>query len=342
MIPYRYNAYYCFSEKGEVLLPTLENIYSLIEEGLEPVIFLDSCVCLHIIRVIDFGKTAKNVDLSKIIYLKEYLNRHPIEINPFFGLLELCYRKDGFDNEKFWDFKCRIDFFREIPVKHFKRFNYDFHRDFYVLKNTKPDLTISYEILESALNNSYCALLKIRELATKSLSKTNATKNLDSFVDWMINDLDILMGIEYKLAMYVFGGRTEFRKMIGLDCSGVQVQKKVMGTVWDIFHSKNTSNNFRLNQILDKNLYATFMTNDLNLFKIFQKFNLRVIKDGENIISSSFLFNSDSDCPHFDDQYLEKQNERFLNLFIERRNRKYEFNRNRIASLIEQLEKSIN
>src|SRR5690606_33148219 len=135
---------------------------------IEPIIFLDSCVCLHIIKVIDHGKLAKNVDFSRILALKEYIEKHPdIRINPFFAFLELCSQKGTFDKEKFQDFKLRIDFFEQIPLKIFKKFQYDFHRDILVVRNLSNINENPLEAVNQILKNSYCTLLKIRSIAMR-------------------------------------------------------------------------------------------------------------------------------------------------------------------------------
>lgn len=69
--------YSCFSEQGEVKLPSQEEISKKISAGIEPVIFLDSCVCLHIIKVVDYGRQATGVNQLCIVTLKEYLSKHP-------------------------------------------------------------------------------------------------------------------------------------------------------------------------------------------------------------------------------------------------------------------------
>ncbi len=49
-------SYKCFDQKGETNLPSNQLIEEFYQEKIEPVIFLDSCVCLHIIKVIDHKK----------------------------------------------------------------------------------------------------------------------------------------------------------------------------------------------------------------------------------------------------------------------------------------------
>ncbi len=305
----------------------------------EPVIFLDSCVCLHIIKVIDHKKLAKNIDFSRLLSLKEYLSNHPnIRINPIFALLELCSLSSGFDSQKLHDFKLRIDFFEQLPFKHFKNFRYDFYSDFLVIKDLSKMQVNRLEAVDQVVKNSYCTLLKIRSIAIKNLSKNKAESNINELSNWMINDLNIFRGAEYKLALNIFGGNTEFRKMIGLDSKPKDIKKKIWGSSWDMFHSKFSANGFRLSQILERNIYPFFLTSDANLFKIFQNLTLEIIKDGRDEFVSSFIMTSDSNFPHYEETFFESNSEKLLNLFVERRNNEYSFNEEKVNELILDLE----
>lgn len=95
--------YYCFNEKGETNLPDNFELKKLKGSGLKPVIFLDSCVCLHIVKLIDHKKKAGEINKLRILNLKEYYSKHDIQINPLFGLMELSQEDNNFDKEKFWD-----------------------------------------------------------------------------------------------------------------------------------------------------------------------------------------------------------------------------------------------
>lgn len=331
------NTYSCFSDAGEIKLPNQEELNVLIQSETEPILFLDSCVCLHIIKVVDYGKKATNVDLSKIIELKEYIAAHEVNISPMFGLLELSLKEGEINESKLMDFKHRIDFFKQIKLKDFKKFKYDFNKN-YIILNEKPlSINIPPE-LHSSLKRSYCALLKIRSLSPKKLSKQSAIINIDTFLDWMINELDIILGIEYNLALNIFGGNTEFRSMIGLDCKQTDIKKKIKGSTWDIFHSKNASNSYNFNKILANKVYPIFMTNDTKLFRLFKNFKFSFAKDGDEISNTSSFYNSDFSYPHFDNTFLEYNNKKMIKLFIDRRDKTSLFDSGKIDTLIKQLE----
>ena len=332
-------SYSCFSEKGECSLPSKEFNEECYSKGIEPVIFLDSCVCLHIIKVVDYGKNAKNVDFLKIIALKEYLAKHPeIKLNPFFALMELCNSKGILDKDKLLDFKTRIDFFEQIPLKIFKRFKYNFLRDTLIVRNFSNLSENALDSFYPILMNSYCALLKIRSIALGGLSKNKAEKNINEFAEWMIKELNIFRGAEYTLAMNIFGGNTNFRKMVGLDSKPVQAKENLLGSSWDMFHSKFTTNSFHLFEILQTNVHPFFLTSDCNLFRIFQNFSLLIVKDGGERFMSSFVSTSDFKNPHLDESFIDLNNEKLLNYFIDRRNQVYHFNRIKVDKMIYELE----
>ncbi len=332
------NSYSCFSENGETCLPKTDEILIKIESGVEPKIFIDSCVCLHIIKVVDYGKKATNIDFSKIIALKEYLQNSPITISPFFALLELSLKEGNFNKDKFLDFKHRIDFFEQIPIKEFRKFKFDYNRDYLILKDISTNLHNPYKAIEPSLLNSYCALLKMRSIAQRGLTKNMAETNIYSFLDWMTNELNSIRGVEYKLALNIFGGNSVYRKMIGLDCKTNEVKKKLFGSAWDIFHSKTTANSFRLFQMFGENFSPYFLTSDANLFNLYRNLNLTLIKDGGENFTSSFLMNSDFSFPHLEIDFIDKQNTKMMDLFLDRRNNEYNFDRTKVTNLIQQLE----
>lgn len=332
------NTYSCFSEKGQTHLPETNELLTIIQSGVEPKIFIDSCVCLHIIKVVDYGKKATNIDFSKILSLKQYLHNRPVTISPFWGLMELCLKDGNFDKDKFRDFTHRIDFFEKIPLKEFRKFKYNFDRDYLILKDISRDLQNPYEAFEPSLMSSYCALLKIRSIAKAGLTKDSAETNINLFLDWMAKDLDSVRAVEYKLALNIFGGNSVYRKMIGLDCKVNEVKKKLLGTSWDIFHSKTTSNRFRLFKMLSKNFSPYFLTSDANLFNLFRNFGLTLIKDGGDNFTSSFLLNSDFSYPHLANDFIDRQNKKMMNIFVDRRNHKNEFDKTKVSNLIRLLE----
>lgn len=301
--------------------------------------FLTAVFVFIIIKVIDYGKNATNVDLTRIRSLKEYIDKHPtVRIDSFLVLMELCTNKGPLDQEKFQDFKLRIDFFKKLPLKKFIKFQYNIDQDVCVYKKLPTIKAKALEPIEQILKTSYCTLLKIRSLALKGSTKNMAESNLDDLTDWMVNDLNILRGAEYKLAMNIFGGKTEFRKMIGLDSKETNARKKLLGTSWDILHSKFTANNFNISQLLGRSIHSFFLTSDANLFNIFKNLNIKIVNDGGQDSVSSFLMTSDFSYPHLDDSFIDKNNTKLVHIFIDRRNVKQRYDKVKLEKMILELE----
>lgn len=252
--------------------------------------------------------------------------------------MELCMSSGSFDKNKFRDFKYRMDFFQQVSLKTFKQFHYNFHRDFFIFKDPVSGMTSNYEHIFTLLKESYCALLKIRSLALKGLSKSHAECSVEDFFNWMVNDLDNMRGAEYKLALNIFGGNTTYRKMIGLDSKPLDVKKKLIGTCWDIFHAKNSSSSFRLFEMLKRNIWPFFLTSDTNLFNILRGLSLTLIKDGGENFTSSFIMGSDFNFPHLSKDFMENQNGKMMDSFVDRRNHVKISDELKLDAMIRQLE----
>lgn len=331
------SSYYCFSEKGEVLLMDLV-IDNSIQNEIKPIIFIDSCVCLQIIKLVDYGKKATDINKDKILNLKEYIQKTNIEMSPLFGIMELCSRKEVFDVQKFWDFKHRIDFFLLITLKNLKQMNFHFKRDYMKFKTDNLNLGSPYNDIKSFQLNTYSSLLKIRLIAKESLLKKDFEKNCNQLIDWMISDLKIFLGFEYKLGISIFGGNTELRKMLGIDMNSEKVKKILLGTTWDIFHSRFSTNSSMISKILGENLKPYFLTNDKNLFNLFKSLELSMLIDGGENFGSSFVFNSEIDYPDYDEKIMKKLNVKMITLLTERFKKKYIFDEKYTLNLIDELE----
>lgn len=333
------DAYYCFGQYGEKPLPGLNEISCILNEGIEPVIFIDSCVCLDIIKTIDYRNKAQNVDRKKLVSLKEYISKTKIRLSPIFGLIELCYQGGIFNESKFWDFQRRIDFFIDVPKRTFNSLKFDFTKDYLILKRPQLLGNNPYNELEPFFLSTYCALLKIRALSLRDISGKRAEENSLELLAWMVDDLKIMLGREYKLGLNIFGGVTEFRKMIWLDGKQELIKKKLIGTTWDLLHSRFCSDNMMLKKALGSNIAAHFLTNDYSLFKLLYKYSLTIIVDAGQEIGITRVNNSNYDLPHLKGAFLDKQNRIMIDLLSTRFNKKIDFHKQRVLSLIDELEK---
>ena len=335
--------YFSFTEQGYKSLPEEKEISELSKDNIEPILFLDSCVCLNIIKVVDYKRKATNANLQKVINLKRYISKYDIKVRPMFGLFELSYEKGDFDIKKYWDFKTRIKFFEKIPLKNFLTFKYDFSRDFFVFGTPELNLKSSFNSLEYIFLNAYCSLLKIRAISLNGLSKNKAEKNITEFFNWMSQELGIVLGIEYKLALNIFGGSTEYRKMIWLDGDKKLLKKKLIGTAWDIFHTRLCTNNFEFAKMLEnKGIEGYFITNDNLLFTLHSQYSLSGIIEKSKNLGTMRIFNTDFNLPHFTDEFIDKQNEKILTVMSERFDKPLKNNVGLTNKLINNLEKTNN
>lgn len=333
--------YFSFTEKGKEGLPSQEEITFFLKDNTEPVVFLDSCVCLDIVKIIDHKKKAQNASKEKVMNLKKYLSISKLRIKPMFGLMELCYDQDRFNERKFWDFNNRIRYYEEIPLKYFQGFKFDFNRDFFLLYTPDLKLQITFQALESFFLNTYCSLLKIRELSINGLSKAKSKNNISEFFNWMSCELGIILGIEYFLALKIFGGSTEFRKMIWLDGKQDIIKKKLIGTAWDIFHTRLSTNTFEFNKLKlleNKKIYSYFLTNDFDLFNLFAYYGLFCTIDKKNDTGTIRLFNTDLNVPHFDSKFIDEQNMIMFEALTNRFDKIIENNLTKTKLLIQALE----
>lgn len=334
--------YKCFTEKGESLLPSETELKELQLDDKRPLIFIDTNVCLHIARYIDHKKNAKDIDKNKIWKLKKYIDKNEVELSPFLALYELSYKDIKFDESKFWDFNDRISFFKLSPYKNLRNYNFDFNLNF--IPDKKPDLDVfrNVFIFEPFYYLSYCCLLKIREISLRnSLSKDNADKNFYEFQDWMINELDIQLGIETRLALNIFGGFTQFRKMVWIDGKIDILKKKLIGTVWDIIHARFCTNNYLLSKLLEENLHVYFLTNDTNLTMLMNDMELAGLLDFGRGGATSIIF-SESNHPNFSKKFVQELKNKSINITAERALENIVFNKEKTINLINDLEKKNN
>lgn len=230
---------------------------------------LDSSVCLDIINLIN-EKKASGSDKEKIFNLIEYAQKNKINQISLFALLESCYNRETLEIQtgKLIEFKDKIDFAFQYPVARLKKFDYSFNFDYTNLKTPQSNNKLLKILIEERLNLTYAALLKICEIAKNGLSTNFAEKNITAFINWMENDLDIILGIEYTLALQIFGGNSKYRTMIKLGAKKDRILKAAWGTAWDLFHAKMSCNKEQLSQLVNHKVYPIFVTKDAGLFEL--------------------------------------------------------------------------
>lgn len=328
------------SEKGKTSLPSKEEIDQMVETNQERyALVLDSSVCLEIINLVNYKSSAR-VDKQKIFNLLEYVQTHDVVQISMFALIELCYDRLTLDinEEKFWEFKNKLDFAFSYKNKLFRQLKYDYNTEYII--NRWPQLKItSIKPLTEQLNISYAALLKIREIATsQGLSKQTAEKNITQFIDWMTYDLDFIIGTEYFLAIQVFGGNSEFRTMIKLDSSKKKTLKVLLGTAWDLFHARASRNRTQLTKIVGKPAFPIFVTKDKRLFDLLSPTVILQTELGSTKLS---LTHENLTPPHYSDSFMNTLNTEMLTRTKERLYNKNEPDMVRVKTMIKELENNL-
>jgi hypothetical protein len=202
----------------------------------------------------------------------------------------------------------------------------------------------NYDSVLSILLQSYCALLKIREIASNGLKKEKAKKNIFEFANWCNNDFDRWLATEFKLAMNIFGGLDEYRTMIWLDGKKESISQKLWGTAWDLAHhrihclfSVQNPND----EVKSTNYY--FITKDRRLFQLISNVSLVTMLESENNDIGIPLLHSNMEYPKFKGSYPEIENY-LLKINLERMNtsKPKKLNLDKIKEQIVMLEKKNN
>lgn len=235
----------------------------------ETFLVLDSSVCLDILNLIN-KKNINKESKRKAIDLVRFLQKKGLEIFEFFALFELCYDKSKLelDEEKFDDFNYKIHYAFNIPFEKLRDNQFDTPSQ----KHLAPD-PIKNNISSLMINQLliyYCGILKIKNIAQGGIGKKygaeKAKKNIFHFIDWMDSKLGIVLGLEYMLAVNIFGGNDLYRPMIGDNLDKDKVLKVLWGTAWDLFHARLSRNDTQLSKIVSRDVNSIFVTNDKRLY----------------------------------------------------------------------------
>jgi hypothetical protein len=320
-------------------LPTKQELANIKSERNEDVLLvLDSSVCLDIINLIR-NKQSARVDKQKVFNLIEYVQKNKVKTTPVLALSELCYDRNSFKllEDKMWDFKNKIDFAFDFPIKLLKRYEYDYETNYFVFR--KPELRrTSIEPYVEQLNLYYAALLKIREISKCGLKSQLAEKNLLTFKEWMVKDLDVILGPEFSLAIQIFGGNTKYRSMIKLDANREKAQKALWGTAWDLFHARVSCNKIQFSQIVGRPVQSIFVTKDGNLYSLLAPHVEYCAKYNSTKFS---ITNKNTYAPHYSDSFMHEFNMAMLDLAMGRMQGVISPNQQKVSNIITELEKNL-
>lgn len=336
MSTYNASKYHFFNEMGECNTPCIDELTKITKEGMASVFVLDSCVCLDLIKLVDHKAKAR-IDKDSLFHLLELVSETNSEIFALGGILEMSHQKESMilDKSKFMDFFHRIKFAGMFPYKLMRSYKYDFSNYFSSVDPFHANDIIGFNHL---LLPSYCALLKIRQIAKFGVDKQSAISNIEQLFTWMTNELDIFMGVEFQLGMNVFGGLTEFRRMVHLDGDDYEARKKLMGTAWDILHYRMMADSSAISAIIGKGCRCFFVTRDSPFYKLVKSLELALIVDGPSAIGRSKLIRSGNIPIFYDHEYINKLNLKMVEILPDRAMTRTVFDKRKISQLICSLE----
>ncbi|WP_343786394.1 hypothetical protein [Wandonia haliotis] len=218
-----------------------------------------------------------------------------------------------------------------------KRFEFNYELNYKVFPR-RESLKGSIKPFTSNLNLYYEGLLKIRELASQGLSKEFSEKNIVHFIDWMDSDLNVMLGLEFSLALEIFGGNTKLLTMISIGSNSEQTKKRLWGTAWDLFHARMSCNRPQISRMVGRETDPIFVTKDYALFKIMAPSVLHGIRFN----STMFKITQSNEYPHhYSREFMDKLNEKLLRLSVDRVSEKIDIDDSNVLSIIKSLESNL-
>lgn len=332
--------YHFISDLGKTTLPISEEIdLRKKETGEEIILVLDSSVCIDIRNFVD-GKQKTNADFNKMINLIEYAQKNKIETFSLYALLESCYDRTTLeiDSKKFIEFKNKIDFAFSIPAEKIKEFGSNFTTYISNLETYQINNNALKLLIDERLNIFYAALLKIAMISKKGLSSKFAERNINEFVDWMLHDLDVILGAEYMLAQQIFGGNSKFQTMLKLGSTKERMLKAAWGTAWDFLHSKFSRNKEQISILVGRKVYPIFVTKDESLSELISP---QVTFNHRNVGSNFSITEKNKYPNNYSDEFMQQLNQRMFEISLARIGKAPAIDINKTKNIIIDLEEKL-
>lgn len=328
------------SDKGKISLPSKSEIFDRAEKtGEKILLILDSSVCIDIIKLVNYKKKA-NSDKMKIFNLIDFVQKNNIDYLPILALVESCYDREALiiQPRKLFDYKNKLQFAFEYSIKEFKKLEYNLKETFFSPDAGEIESELLKLIIDTRINPYYAGLLKISHIAQKGLGQNRSEKNIDEFINWMENELGFFLGLEYTLALQIFGGNSKFGSMLKIGAKKDSIIKATWGSAWDVFHAKMSINKEMISEITDQNVYPIFVTKDVGLFNLMSP-NVHLYMK-HNFTKVTITKNNEYP-PNYSKEFIGNLNERIAEFSSKRFNRDVEIDVEKIKDLIKSLEESI-
>lgn len=276
---------------------------------------LDSSICIDIANIVskrNINKESKRKAFELIKYSQKK-STPPFEI---FALLELCLDKSTYklNTDKFFDLYNKLKFAFLFPFERLRKNDFNYFTNF--ITSNRSEINQDFTPIFEQIFVHYCALLKIREIASKGLGKQKSKNNILEFLDWMNSKLNFILGLEYQLAIQIFGGNSGFNSMLKIDSTKEKALKAMWGTAWDLLHSRVSRNSAQLSEIVGEDINTIFITNDKRLYELIApQIEFATEFDRSKISISAGI---EANPPHFDNDFINKLNKIILEISIKR------------------------
>lgn len=248
--------------KGGLSTPDNQDFIKHWMDGRTPIIVLDACVCLDIVKFVNKNKFSTDFELQRVKNFLLYSISVNCDFLSSFGILELAIERPNFsiDSEKFESMGEKILFALSLDKEEIESQNFKFAS----LGKVKDELR-SATIFLPMLLASYCTLLMSHIIGKSERKRENSKRKILLLVDWLVNEFGTFMMIEFHLAKKAFFNNKELWRMLWLDGNPELTKQKLFGTAWDIMHYRLNCQYAAFNKIDGRNHHPYLVTKDWRL-----------------------------------------------------------------------------
>ena len=290
------NFYFTFGLDGVARLPRRQDVVRNFKEQKRMLALqLDANVCLDIANFVSGRKKQPDHTKLRVRSLLRSIELSRCEVIPSIGLMELGLKRGTFslDEGRYGSLAKAVWEGLHLNLSAIEVDNY--------LPTGVPapppyNLPIGADVLSLFFEYVYCAFLKLHLLAKLGLSEQVAMHNINEFLRWSNEDLNMVSPFVLQFALGLFGGDTKIRKMLKVDSKSALPLFTAWGAAQDVFslYVFKEAHLFEA-KLLNKILYVTA---DEALFEVCKRIDFTgvAIRDGCNSIELNSI---DCDYPHF-------------------------------------------
>ncbi|NML19269.1 hypothetical protein HHL16_00220 [Pseudoflavitalea sp. G-6-1-2] len=280
--------FFVLTSEGESVLPDSMQQKITHNRRKDSMLYLDANVCLDLLNYFN-GAGLMDDKITNVETLIFFCQHYKISVVPKFGAMELSTNRElkTLDLNKYQDIVNKITYVFDKPLSRSEK-----------LKEWNPPYTVEVNQMDILSFNAFYPLLLISYVTLLELyiickennpREANIRQNLERFCHWCEYELNTSMASEILLATRIFGGVSEFRRMVDLDKKTASVNgvlQTIWGTAWDFFHMRMLHLS-DINPDIDHKTYL--ITQDKNIFSLFKSCNLEGAVTFSGTPSRSFV-----------------------------------------------------